>query len=379
MATTDPTNNSPATPATGGSSATSTFIKTDDDMYDSPQELQGDALLPRALRILAEICSPYWAANYQAIVLQDKHRRITWRALVSATLAVCLAIIQLPFLGKLSEREAMILAALEFIAAVLALFYVGWGIIQAVQKHWLLERQKAERFRFLKYRWLLDLVTTTKNDPGLDHWKHLAAREASEILKMDEGDLQQWMKEHRRVARDEKDLHSVISGTDFDAILDFYKRKRLDRQITYHSKKSSDTQTKYSFTKWWPSGLFLLSLGFALFHFAVDILDTGAKFFTGCGIEAVSWLKDHSIVLITAAALLPVLVAAIRTFRSAHEYSRNTFRFEAMYVELSAAATGLTASGDSTTKLKSLWDCEESLENEHRDWLRLMDEAEWYG
>ena len=82
--------------------------------------------------------------------------------------------------------------------------------------------------------------------------------------------------------------------------------------------------------------------------------------------------------LITLAALLPVFVAAIRTHRSAHEYSRNAVRFSAIRDELKDYQTTLKYPG-STRQLRALWHCEERLEYEHLEWLRLMAEAEWYG
>ena len=42
-------------------------LRRDDDMYDSMTELENNSPLARALRILAEICRPYWAANDLAI------------------------------------------------------------------------------------------------------------------------------------------------------------------------------------------------------------------------------------------------------------------------------------------------------------------------
>src|SRR5450631_1895993 len=107
--------NAPATTAPGAPPSASTYDYRHDDMFDLPEELQGNTLLPRALKILAGVCAPYWLANDQAILLQDKHRHITRYALIFATLAVSLAILQLPFLGMLQEPRDLIFPGLEFV------------------------------------------------------------------------------------------------------------------------------------------------------------------------------------------------------------------------------------------------------------------------
>jgi hypothetical protein len=34
---------------------------------------------------------------------------------------------------------------------------------------------------------------------------------------------------------------------------------------------------------------------------------------------------------------------------------------------------------DAATIFRLLWQCERIMDNEHREWLRLMIEAEWFG
>jgi hypothetical protein len=378
MAAEDITKQDPATPGPPAPAPAPAlaYIDKNDDIYDTPEELQGNSLLARGLRILAEICSPYWHANHEAMILQDEHRRITFWALVAATFAVMMAIGQLPYLKLLEGPTEWIVVAVESLAALSALVLVYRGIKLSVQKRWLLERHKAERFRFLKFRWLLDLLTKSNDDPDLARWKRLASAEALVILGMEETDLEQWMTEHHRVAKDDKSLQSVVPEKDFDEIVNFYKRKRLDRQVSYFYKKSKATLEGDWLTKLLPPILFLASLAMALIHFGIDIVDAVASALTKSEVTAG---KEYSVWFITLAAFLPVLGAAIRTHRSANEYSRNTVRFSAVYRELKEASDELPNSRDTTAKLRSVWQSEENLEDEHREWLRLMDDAEWYG
>lgn len=348
-----------------------------DDMFDDPAELEGNDLLSRALRILSEVCDPYWQANNEAMRLQEKHQSITSRALWAATFTVMLAIVQLPLHPHLSETGQILLALLEGSTAAYALFYVLRGIRSAVQKKWLLERHKAERFRFVKYRSLLKLITQTKGDAELSHWRRDALEQAKTIKRTKEEALAQWISEFRRVPKDEQSLESVVSDDDAAAIIDYVKERRVDRQASYFFRKSNRTFKNDWITKFLPPGLFLLSLFIAISHFGLDIFDTAGNWVTKS--QEFQLSERYGVLLITLAALLPMLASAIRTHRSANEYGRNTVRFSAMYLNLKESSDLIPDLPNVTTKLRTLWRCEESLETEHLEWLQLMDEAEWYG
>jgi exonuclease VII small subunit len=89
--------------------------------------------------------------------------------------------------------------------------------------------------------------------------------------------------------------------------------------------------------------------------------------------------------LIFGAAVLPVLGSCFRLLRSAFEYSRNTARFRAKYRALeqliSKLEVALGQADTFTTEeiVRYMWKGELLLENEHREWLRLMKQAEWFG
>jgi hypothetical protein len=375
------------------------FVDTTDDMYDLPEDLEGDGLLPRALTILTKICAPYWKTDQEAIEMQRKHHHITNRALISATIAVTVAILQLPILFLVRQSAKAItdaasstaaavdaakhqvmyvrytFALIEVIAASCALYYVIRGISLAVQKHWLLERHKSERLRFLKFRSLLKLLTVA-GDPDLKHWTKETAQDAYDIMAMEESDVDQWIHEHDGATTEHRTLSSAVSESDINDILSYYKRKRLDRQVRYFYKKANTTLEDDWITKLLPPILFLASLGFALLHFAMD------------GFEVLRHLRTPmedsgptviTVVIIGAAALLPVWGAAVRTHRSANEYSRNTVRFSSMYRALKETSDILHQLPSNRARFERTWISEQSLEDEHRQWLSLMKEAEWFG
>jgi hypothetical protein len=83
--------------------------------------------------------------------------------------------------------------------------------------------------------------------------------------------------------------------------------------------------------------------------------------------------------LVLSAACFPVIGAAVRTFRIAHEFGRNTLRFRATSNELARLVSKLERVSSPQAKLGVLRDAEKTLEAERREWMRLMIEAEWFG
>ena len=88
--------------------------------------------------------------------------------------------------------------------------------------------------------------------------------------------------------------------------------------------------------------------------------------------------------MIVLAAIFPVLGGGIRILRSAHESTRNKTRFRAKQVALHEIEQRLRKNpiantADAEDVFRDLWCSEQILESEHREWLRLMLDAEWIG
>jgi hypothetical protein len=121
----------------------------------------------------------------------------------------------------------------------------------------------------------------------------------------------------------------------------------------------------------------VLGITCACAHFVVDLAVT---FLERSHVALdITWQHPVSVALIEAAAIFPVVGSAIRTYRGAHESSRNTTRFRAAFVELGRLGERLQIETAPEAILELLRRSEEILEVEHRDWLRLMIEAEWFG
>lgn len=349
-----------------------------DDMFDAAWELEGEGLLPQALRILkAEASDKYWPLNAEAKTLQEQHRRITWRALVTATGAVVLAISQLLVKAMGWELPLKVMPYLEVGFAVGAVYYVGYGLYLSVQKRWLLERHKAELLRFLKYSAILRLAQEPAGTSDLKTWGQRVKREAEAICQIDEVDLRRWWKKNPTTLAGARPGAPQANAQDFEAIVSYYKKKRLDAQLKYFFGKSETTLEEDEITKYVPAAMFLASVVCAILHVVLGGVGyLGEHVFEWKSME---WETKTGWILVTLAALFPVAGAAFRTHRSANEFSRNTVRYHAVYQELLEMSDFLDSPPDPAQKIEKLRRCEETLEDEHREWLRLMDEAEWYG
>jgi hypothetical protein len=119
-------------------------------------------------------------------------------------------------------------------------------------------------------------------------------------------------------------------------------------------------------------GLFFISVVLAYLHFIYDLIRT----------------SDHtnpahpdslSVLLIAAAIAIPVIGAGVRTWRTAYEFARNANLFRAKHAALGQLAERVRRESDPTALFYAMWCCEQILDAEHREWLRLMIEAEWFG
>ena len=89
--------------------------------------------------------------------------------------------------------------------------------------------------------------------------------------------------------------------------------------------------------------------------------------------------QDIGLYLLYAALLLPALGAMMRTMRMSREFDRNALRSRATAAALAAHAERLRESETADELFRALSACEDTLDADHREWLRLMMEAEWFG
>ncbi|HWZ96508.1 MAG TPA: hypothetical protein VN025_01980 [Candidatus Dormibacteraeota bacterium] len=377
-------------------------IDTGDDMYDSPEDIQLAGALQGALKQWEKLADLYWDSNKEAMRKQSRYRKLVTWGVVGGCAAVILAILQLFFGGthlldsifkSKAELASMIVVSLEALAALGACAIVIWGLSTKTHEHWLLERHRAERVRLQKYRSLIEFGLKGLSDSELPKWSAEQRRKIEVIEHLKEEGLQNWISENYTSYDEFEPKDDCISEGAAADLLEYFRKKRLSVQTNYFLKKSKEAEQKNWVTRRFPAVLLLASFAFAFFHFGLDLYVKIAATAVATAGSAQSAAEDCSaacnsltgttsaaFALIAFAACAPVLGSAIRTYRNAYEFARNSLRFLANFRELDFRSGKLSHAGQSTKEiLKQLWKVEDTLEREHREWLRLMIEAEWYG
>jgi hypothetical protein len=299
-------------------------------------------------------------------------------ATVPGMFAVLFAIVQLHprdvlFLFSVDltklDPDASLFILLEFLAAVAAVVAVViFGILVALPRKWLLERERAERCRFEKFGFLIS--PEAWSDPS-DVRKARLSRHVEAINALNPQTLKGLAEgEHKPFEATSVGAAARIDEATLDQLIDYYREKRLRYQLQYFEHQAERRHRWDRLTWVLPIAFFFLSIAMALMHFIYDL----SMHLSHNEVD-----KRISFALIVLAACLPVIGAAVRTFRMAHEFGRNKLRFRATSNELKQLLDRLQKEADPQAKLEILHKTERALQAEHREWLRLMIEAEWFG
>jgi hypothetical protein len=349
----------------------------EDDMIDTPADFKHWPFLHHTLEGCRDsLVRTYLNSNRAAAIAQRIHREWVARAAFLATLAVCLAILQL---AGLRHRFMTIL---EGIAVVTAAWAFANG--QKSRHEWLTERHKAERCRLLKFGALIR--------PGLWDLHGLQPAESAPELGDQMDALQRIsLREVKKWLSDDSlpPPPSRLFPRSLDQLTelrDYYREKRLQFQTKYF-RDQSELDVKRD--EWWrsvPRRLFTASVIIVGLHVVIEAILylAGRMGMAGPGPQSLRWVEVLLGAVIACAALLPVLGSGIRTWRSAHEATRNISRFRAKRVALENIESRLEkgklqTATEAERVLRDLWCAEQIMESEHREWLRLMMEAEWLG
>jgi len=282
-------------------------------------------------------------------------------------LAVIFAIMQLSSLELLHHTLRVFWG--ELLAATVAVVAVTFGLWATFAKKWILEREKAERCRFLKFTFLINPDLWSGVPPAVRR-QWLSARIDS-LNNSDEEDLKRWAEREEVMVKDVPP--KVPAGTNKEVLQElfgYYETKRLEYQSNYFDRQARRRYLWEKLSRVAPVVFFFFSILFALGHFVYDLVASEPE------------QDTFSVTLILLAACLPVVGAAVRTLRTAHEFGRNAQRFRATSNKLEQLANDLQnlaqADADPQAKLEVFQSVEKALEAEHREWMRLMWEAEGF-
>lgn len=289
-----------------------------------------------------------------------RHRR-AYRglAMVSAvfgTLAVLLAIGQI-FVAQ-HQSLARIFFACEALSAAIALGAAIYGLYVGTHHHWLLARFKTERLRALHATGLIHILTGTFDQSDLE-------LRIQQISNTAPHGMNEWLRLDLVPRPEQESVRTAIHGH-LDAFREAYLDARLAPQANYLSQAEQRMELSDRRSRKIPPALFFASIGCVALHAALHPFHAESA-------ERVA----HFVLLL--AASLPVVAAGLRTYREAAQLSRNASRFASKAFALSMLRHQLVAATSSSQALAVAWRAEQMLEAEHREWLRLMMAAEWFG
>jgi hypothetical protein len=364
-----------------------------DDMEDRPAEMARWPRLAPVLADLKNVAETYQSADRIARKSQLWHSRVVVFAAMLGAAAVLAALWQLA-----GNAEGQWGAFWEFIFAVGSALAVALGIIAACHQKWIRERFRAEQCRFIKFDYLLHPQRWHGADQDA---KHESLQRPLTILE--EAKSRHWL--HKWIRREVEVFDDVAPGSSHlpaetaDELVSYYSANRLDYQLRYFERQAGVRERK-EFSWILPPLLFGISVGIVCVHFALEMLhgskavEASQKASAPAPSESTSKTAHESSdsiashtdshfdlgrLLVVLAIALPIVGAAIRTYRTAHEFGRNANRFHAVANELRAFRAALSRAKEFPEKLRVMEDVETALKNEHRAWVRLMIEAEWFG
>ncbi len=345
------------------------------DMCDEPEAgvLAAFQELHAALEWLEEkVTRPWRLADQKALRSQSHHRLLARAAIVTGTAAIVLAVVQLS-IKQTSPKWIGAALVLEAIAVAAAFVAVIVGLTAKYNHQWLSQRHLAELLRMLKFSALEEIWRQ-----DLSSWKKWVEARLGELKGADNFEhVKKWSEEGEVEPPDATPINRTVDSSFAKALTIYYRFKRLDFQATYFESRH-DTYTRQT------GGWRHLNLPFFLASVVCVLAHFGAEFW-GRHLESIGDLhRAHTwyniaIWFVAFAAVIPILGIGVRAWFAAFELPRSASLFAAKHQALGRASKHLQEdSKDAAATLRHMAQDEHFLEHEHREWLRLLLESEWF-
>lgn len=346
----------------------------DFDMDDSPEFawLSDLALLRDGLKHLETDLLPLWRdADASAKKYLFRHRCLAKTTILCGTSSIVFAIVQMAVSDQMLSLHSFAVA-LEVLAVVAGATAVLIGVLTKGDRKWLCERNRAERLRVLKFK---SLGWEELLDRNLTAWKNRLNRALVHLRKpLSEKDVQEWNKrEHTN-----PELPAVKNGSDWNrtlASLEFYYRiKRLSFQIHYFEKRSEQHHAASRPWRHLSVPVFLISTACIFLHFITGWILHGSSHLPESTARFLEIVEPSSL---TFGIIVPVLGLGARVWLGAFEPHRSANLFACKCRTVRSLLRRMTVTKNREGLSEQIAEAEWFLENEHREWLRLMFETEW--
>lgn len=344
------------------------------DMDDAPERvlLERFPKLAEALRLIErELLPQYEKANTAAITHQTNHTRLSKIAILGGVLAVCLAILQLA-LKQSVPALAGLAGWIEGVAVLGGLVAVGVGLWAKFDQQWFIQRHIAERLRMLKFQ---SLGQREYWCGSTEEWLGWVRARVSEIVAIsDIKVVKKWAHDGSAEPVESQPGDCRESEIEIRAAAIYYWHKRVEFQAAYFKKQSARHRKSRGRFDRVGLPLFFTSIGAVILHFA-------AEHFAGSAgsIEAKHGWEIVGVWSLALAAILPVVGVGFRGWIGALERTRNAHLFDAKQRGLATTSKSVNQDqGDLAVTMHHIAHVEHFLEHEHREWLRLLLDAEWF-
>ena len=340
------------------------------DMNDEPELSGATPGLPDRLRAGLEFLQarllPVWEnLDRAAGRAQNCHRALAAAAIAGGGLAILFGIGQLvcAAAGRAAWKHTLTWA--ELASVIVALLAVAIGFKVKVHHRWLVCRQAAERLRSLKFESLSRPELWC--DPA--SWSAQLIPEIEALTRLDYKAVEKWIRGGPAYPAPSGAPTCVIAPDEITALAEFYRWKRQAVQERFFTDRAAaHRDSTWLLRLRAPVILFLLSVVMVVLHAILDLVTHEA----GSGASV-------ALLLVALAAGLPVLGFCLRAWFGAFELPRRARLFEAKADQLNTAIDWLQNDRqDAARTLYHIRHGEDFFLTEHREWCRLLSEAEWF-
>ena len=347
------------------------------DMEDEPEipQLAQFGVLNDAIQFLNhEVARAYRAADEAALQHQRHHRQLARWAISTGAAAVMLAIVQ-PALKSAPDSWRGFVVWLELAAVVIGVIAVVFGLKAKFDSQWFIQRHVAERLRMLKFRALGRAELWCGNRAGWEDWVRGQIAAILAITSIEQ--VKEWAAGGEAEPDEPQPPPCTLSAPVLRAYSIYYRWKRVEFQSAYFKKQAEEFRKQSKPVAHLGRPLFFLTITAGALHFFADwrahVAETAHAESTAHAWHAIGvWA-------LAAAALIPVGGLCVRAWTGAFEHARSASLFEAKRRALVTLSGQLDKDcGDLPKTMHHIAHIEHFLEHEHREWLRLLLEAEWF-
>jgi hypothetical protein len=249
----------------------SSAVPKSDDMLDPETEVSEYPELRDLLHACKPVVKAFHDAEREAFKYQANYRRnAKWSAWLGTT-AIALGVLLLvlmQFRNKDGVSEvpfALVSVTIcELVAAVLAIIVVSWGQFSSDKEKWLLERNRAERCRLLKFSMLIDPEIWGGAKSAISEDK--LQRPLRDIQSAELASLWSWIEKDPPPRCAETLGNHRVSAAALRQLVDYYRKKRLDYQIGWLARTAKRCEEKHRPQRYQFSFLFYASIVAVFLH-----------------------------------------------------------------------------------------------------------------